>query len=1255
MADRGPERSILTAAPLDESPPVDAAGETRDNPEAYIARDRRRALADRVEMADRVRGAGLFADISGFTPLTEALAGELGSQRGSEELTANLDRVFHAVIAEVDAYGGDVIYFSGDAITCWIDGDDGSRATAAAVGIQEAMDRVGTITTPNGTTVRLAVKVAVAVGEARRFVVGDPTIQLIDVLAGHLVDDLAEAEHHADKGEVVLDPSAIAALGDRVRLGETRIDEESGRVFAVLEELKVAVTRQAADEPPPLEDELVRPWLLPAVWDRIRAGRGEFLAELRPAYPVFVRFGGIDYDEDDGAIEKLDTFVRRAQQIMAGFGGNVLQLTLGDKGAYLYGVFGSPTAHEDDAARAAAAALELRDLERTTDATGIQIGIGHGRLRSGTYGHRMRRTFVCLGDAVNLSARLMSKAPEGAIYVSDDVRLGAGDAYLWEALPNLVLKGKSAPVVAHALTGSLEGASRRKLRYELPLIGRLEELELLDDALARSIAGAGAIVAIAAEAGTGKSRLVAEFVRMARRRGLFVGFGECQSFGSSTGYFVWREIWRRLFRVDEDDPEPKQIATLEADLASIDPGLVARAPLLDGLLGLAIPDSELTAAFDAKLRKSSLEALLVEALRARAGNEPIVLVLEDCHWIDELSRDLLETLARAAASLPVLIVLAYRPAAAPGGGLGLERMPSFTERLLDHLGPAEAADLIRSKLEQVSGAEASASESLVALVTERSGGNPFYIEELVTFIASQGIDPTSERAVRDIELPESLHSLVLGRIDTIGEGPRRTLKVASVVGRTFEAPVLPGAYPELGPLDEVVANLGILRAADLVNLDREAEQAWLFKHVVTQEVAYESLPFAVREMLHGRIGRHIEETAGDAIDRQLDLLAYHFWRGDDEVRKRDYLGRAADAAREAYANSAAIDYYERLVPMLEQQERVATMLKLAKVLQVVGELARAQTVAAEAGALAANAGYVLQVAWADASLAETAKRQSRFEEATARLDTALGRFRDLQADAGVGDMLHLAGVIAQLQGDYATAGQRYQESRSVREGIGDLAGVATTDGNLAILAEFDGDYAAALELNDGALALRRRIGDRRGIGIGEMNAGYYRILTADLQSARAHLEEALRLSRELGDRAMVAHSTFTLGNAERDLGDHRAAAARYAEALELQRELDDRFSLTFILEDVGVLLAAAGEEEEGFELLGGAEAVRGQIGSPRPPTLDLELAAHFATARQTLGDDVADAAVARGRGWTFDEAVDAAIGASARVAVERVS
>ncbi|HEY7130939.1 MAG TPA: AAA family ATPase [Candidatus Limnocylindrales bacterium] len=1231
---------------------ADAPDLARDEPEAYIARDRRWALSTHREMPDRVEGAALFADISGFTPLTEALATELGPERGAEELTANLGRVFHAVIDELDRRGGDVIYFSGDAITCWLDGDDGLRATAAALAMQEAMDRVGRITTPGGTEVQLALKVAVAVGRARRFVVGDPQIQLIDVLAGALIDDLAEAEHHAEKGEVVLEPSALESLGERVRIRERREDDERHRVFGVVEQLTVDVPTMEVEEPPALDEVLVTPWILPEVYERLRSARGELLSELRPAIPVFLRFGGIDYDDDPEAIEKLDAFVRRAQAIMAGYGGSVLQLTLGDKGAYLYGVFGSPVAHEDDGARAASAALELRDLDRSTDAREIQIGLTRGRLRSGTYGHAMRRTFVCLGDAVNLAARLLSKAPPGSIYVEDVVRREAGDAFIWEPLPELTVKGKTATITAHALTGSLERASRRKTRFQLQLVGRRQELAQLDRALTKTIDGDGRIVGISADAGMGKSRLIAEFVRIARRRGLFVAFGECQSFGTNTSYFVWREIWRRLLRLEDDDSNARQARRVRETLAAIDPDLVERAPLVASLIGIEMPDTPLTAAMDAKLRKGSLEDLLAAVLRARSGEEPVILVLEDCHWIDPLSRDLLEVLGRATADLPVLIVIAYRPVSEPGGGLGVERIPDFDEIALDELRGDDALALIELKLEQVApgSGQAGIPQSFVELLVERSGGNPFYIEELMSWIAAHGVDPSDVASLRRLDLPESLHSLVLSRIDSMTDGPRRTLKVASVVGRVFEAPILPGAYPELGSLDDVLVQLGELRTADLISLDRELDHAYLFKHVATQEVAYESLPFALRARLHGRVGSWIEAADPDGVDRQLDLLAHHFWLSDDDERKVIYLGRAADAARLAYANASAIEYLDRLVPLLDGSAKVEAQLKLAKVLQVVGELARAEAVAAEAGTLASELGEHVQGAWAEASIAETAKRQSRFEEARRHLDTAMATFEQEGERAGVGDMLHLAGVVAQLQGDYGAAKASYQASRDVREQVGDLAGVATTDGNLAILAEFDGDYPAALAINDRALELRRQIGDRRGIGIGEMNAGYYRILNGDLAGARRHLEDALRLSRELGDRAMVAHSTFTLGNAARDLGDHAAAAARYADALQLQRELDDRFSLTFILEDVGVLLARAGQEERGFEVLGGAEAVRRQINSPRPPTLDAELAGHFAAARETLGEKRAEAAVARGRAWTFEEAVGAGLSASEQLA-----
>jgi class 3 adenylate cyclase len=233
--------------------------EELDRPEAYIASDRRRALAAGRAMPDRVHGAALFADISGFTPLTEALANELGAQRGAEELTANLNRVFHALIEDLHRCGGNVIYFSGDAITCWLDGDDGARAAMCGLAMQRTMDRLREVVTPGGAKVRLAMKVAIAVGPARRFLVGDPDVQRIDVLAGRLIDQLAAAERLANRGEVVLEQSALEALGDRVDVAETRADEASARRCGVLERMTVAVAdarKPAADAE--LPEDIVR-------------------------------------------------------------------------------------------------------------------------------------------------------------------------------------------------------------------------------------------------------------------------------------------------------------------------------------------------------------------------------------------------------------------------------------------------------------------------------------------------------------------------------------------------------------------------------------------------------------------------------------------------------------------------------------------------------------------------------------------------------------------------------------------------------------------------------------------------------------------------------------------------------------------------------------------------------------------------------------------------------------------------------------
>ena len=1214
-----------------------------DDPEAYIARDRRVALATGVDLPDRVFGAALFADISGFTPLTEALAAELGPERGAEELTANLNRIFHAIIAELDRYGGDVIYFSGDAVTCWLDGDDGLRAITAAFAMQAAMARVGEVVTPGGTSVSLAMKVAVAVGRARRFVVGDPEIQLIEVLAGRLVDDLAAAESLAEKGEVVLDESAFDSLGGRVELAEIRSDEESGRRVGLVAGLvEPAAEAPGVDTESALPEDLVRPWVLPAVYERLRTGRGEFLAELRPAIPFFVRFTGIDYDADDAAVVKLDDFVRRAQRVLTAYGGNLLQLTLGDKGAYVYAVFGSPHAHEDDAARACAAALDLLELEGETAAEELQVGITQGRLRSGTYGHDRRRTFVCLGDAVNLAARLMSKAQPGEIYVEGAIERSAGDAFTWRSLPPMTVKGKAQPVSVSALMGASERRGRRRTRYLLPIVGRRAELAALEEALAQAQRGTGRVVGISAEAGVGKSRLLAEFVRGVRSEGVLAVYGECQSFGSATSYLVWREIWRRLLRVDDELAGPAQVDALEAELGRIDPALVPRLPLLGAVLNLQIPDNALTAAFDAELRKTSLESLLADCLRARAEEEPLVLVLEDCHWIDPLSRDLLEILARAAGSLPVLVVLAYRPAAEAGGGLGLEASGRFSELTLDELEPAEAELLIRSKVEQLAGAGAEAPAALVELVTVRSQGNPFYVEELLSYIRGQGVELGDETALRALSLPESLHSLVLSRVDTLSEAPRRTLKVASVVGRAFRAPALPRIYPELGGLDAVREHLAALRSLDLVTLDRESDESYLFKHVVTQEVAYESTPYALRADLHERVGGYVEASDPDAIDRNLDLLAHHYWLSGNEPKKREYLVRAGDAAQANYANAAAIDYFERAAPLLEGEERWRVTRSLGEVREVAGDWPGAESSYRDALALAADEGDIAAAAWTETSLADLFRKRGDYDEASEALEAARIGFDGLGDKVGIGRVLQLAGTVAATRGDFETARRDLEASLEIRRELGDKAAMGALLSNLGVMAEYDGDYERSRALHEEGLALRIEAGDKGAVAISQMNLGNVLLLLGRVDEARACQEESLRLRRETGDPWMIALGEHNLGILTRSQGELDATRELFAGALAVYREHGEKWALAFMLEDVAVVGALVGEPELALHLAGAGAALREEIGAPRGPADQAELDAQLAPAREALAER-GEGVWRAGRALPLDEALGLAL------------
>ena len=471
----------------------------------YLPMDRRQALAAGRELPSRTQGAVIFADVSGFTPLTEALVEEMGRQRGVEELVRQLNRVFTELVARVHAYRGSVIGFSGDAITCWFDedtGDDASmpearlRAVACALALQEAIRPFEELTTSGGHTISIGIKVSVAAGSVRRFLPGDAAMHVVEALAGSVLYKVSLGEQLADRGEVIAEKELISYLGEKITAGETRGDENS---YALIENLVVPVAATPWPElaPGALRTDQAQPWLLVPVFKQISAGQSDFLSQLRPVCALFMHFDGIDYDGEERAGELLDSFVRGVQCVLEAHDGQLMDLTIGDKGSYFYAVFGAPIALENDASLAVAASLALLRLpDELAYISGVRIGLTRGLMRSGAYGSSERRTYGVMGDATNLAANLMSAAADGDILADEAVYDQAHAEFEFETLAPLQVKGKEQAIVVYRPLGR---RSRTAILRQLDQLPPLLQTLIKTASILRQRFDAGWISALCSE------------------------------------------------------------------------------------------------------------------------------------------------------------------------------------------------------------------------------------------------------------------------------------------------------------------------------------------------------------------------------------------------------------------------------------------------------------------------------------------------------------------------------------------------------------------------------------------------------------------------------------------------------------------------------------------------------------------------------------------------------------------------------------
>lgn len=844
---------------------------------------------------ERFFGAVLQTDITGFTGLTEQMASS--GTEGAEKITRLLNRCFGRLVEVVVEGGGDVVKFAGDAfMATWPTAAMGSARDAVlaackvGLGMQEAVEQMG-----REGDLRLQLRVGISVGDLMALHLGGVSERRELLLLGGAIAEVTRAEQLARPGNVVVAPAAAAAAESALR---TRpVQDGYQRLFALR-------------SPPPA---LPLPSLLPtdskallayiprSVRHRLNHGETRWLAELRPLSVLFVSLPEIDHRAAPARVQAL---VRRVQQTLQRFEGQLNKLTHDDKGTTAVAAMGlPPLAHEDDATRACEAALEICAAVAAMDST-CTIGIASGTAFCGEVGSPMRREYTMIGDVVNVAARLMQHADQGVLVDAQTQQLAAGRV-AFQPGPPAVLKGRTAAVpvfVPLARTAQrLSGGT---------VVGRSAERMAIEALIGRQQAGGseGGRLLLQGSAGMGKSALVAHALARAESLGVEVLTVVADSIERQTPYFAWRPALWRALGVDDEAPPEGRLAQVRATLDT-DANLARRGPLLGDLLPVRLDDNTLTRQLEGAPRADNVRALVVDLLARRVTDHPCLLVVEDAHWLDSLSIALLGAVARALPSLGILLSSRPPPELAPASEKALEELDGIEQIELNKLDGADLLTMVSHRL----GVD-SLPPAAMDLIRERAGGNPLYSLELSSHLVELGVldvnRDTGEvkidrAALRELSLPDTLQGLLTSRFDRLAGGPQLTLKVASVIGRGFRFPTLAAVHPNAPGTDELRGHLEALSDAGLCRPEPGDVETWRFHHALTREAAYNLLVFERRRELHRRVARWTEEAHAESLATHYPVLAEHYRRAEVYDAAVRYLGLAGIQARDRFANHEA--------------------------------------------------------------------------------------------------------------------------------------------------------------------------------------------------------------------------------------------------------------------------------------------------------------------------------------------------------------
>ena len=819
------------------------------------------------ELRGELAAVGLFVDLVGFTPLTEKII-RVGD---AEAIGAALEAIFDPLVGSTYSHGGFVTTYVGDGFRALFPGSPesaGRNALATALDMQSAIAETSPLSTIAGE-IPVEIKIGLAEGRASWHIVQAKGTLSYHFL-GSALDGSTDAESEASPGEILIDASLQRRLDSLVEV-ETR--GAFYRVVSAADSLRAARVSTG---------EASLGTALPSGEPcRRDAPDGEFRNVVSVSATVPSR-------EGEALIEG---FAELVLELQAEYGGFVVTVDVGDKGTHSLLLWGAPIAYENDFERALIFALKLRDVSNVP----VQIGITSDVVYAGPIGPSYHWAYTAFGSAIPASVRQMTAAPRGEIWVDSVTARRAQRQFVFRRVGMRWLKGLTEAREVHALLGRVDSGPRIAQRE---IIGRDRELSDLDGRLAPIFEGRWAgITLVRGTAGVGKSRLLQELRRTlggsVDGRVTWLRFAADQMLTGSLSLF--RSRLRELFGVVDGVSEEDNRAAFEHRIGALLLGAHHLAPELEeplngarsflgALVNVHWPDSVYSRLVPEARLNGMLEALHL-FFRVRSLSGPLVLEIEDAHWLDDDSFHFLETVSAEAADLPIAVVVTTRPV--PDTAIA---RASWLDHVveLDGLSSDATAQLAQDVF------AAPVSRQLVQLLLEQMGGNPFFVEQLSAYLSEQGLVEDGagglEPTARDALLPADIRTLLTARLDRLPRDVRGTVQVAAVLGRRVDVRVLRATVPD-DTLEEHLAS-----AEKMAIWSKIDPHTYLFQHVLMRDAALQMQSGVRRRAIHGCVAVALEETF--PADRQMRAseIAYHFEYGGETPRALDYLSIAAEHA-----------------------------------------------------------------------------------------------------------------------------------------------------------------------------------------------------------------------------------------------------------------------------------------------------------------------------------------------------------------------